>query len=324
MTTRAAAIANDPIADEAAQDFLASGGSAVGAVLTGFFAAGGAFAGVLLGPVSILVGGVGVGARAFDGRLRQPGLGTKRPRGFKEGEEVPDSARVAIPTGVAAALVAHAYDGSQRLGTILKPGISRAQRSGADARAGLLKRIRSAGAGALTEAAFVRPVLRIAGPSQGGLVTPSDFGSVPDIDQDADERKLGAGSLVEPPWAEEGKGVVEDAEALGIGCAVCAIDVRGVFAALCYRRVSDGLPIDDLDLEAPLAAVPVQRGVTRVAPGARIPAPAPIAIRRDKSGTSLAVIAGPMLYRLDDPTQAKPLLVVKRDPRTQATEASRS
>ncbi len=126
-------------------------------------------------------------------------------------------------------------------------------------------------------------------------MTPSDFGTIPDIDQDAGERKLDAGSLLEPPWAEEGEGVVEDAEALGIGFAVCAIDVRGVFAALCYRRISDGLPIDDLDLEAPMAAVPVQRGVTRVAPGARIPAPAPIAIRRDKSGTPLEVIAGPML-----------------------------
>ncbi len=320
MTTRAAAIANDPIADEAAQEFLASGGSAVGAVLTGFFAAGGAFAGVLLGPVSILVGGVGAGARAFDGRLRQPGLGTKRPRGFKEGEEIPDSARVAIPTGVAAALVAHAYDGSQRLGTILKPGISRAQRSGADARAALLKRIRSAGATALSEAGFVRPMLRVAGPSQGGLVTPSDFGAVPDLDQAAAERKLGDGSLVEPPWADEGA----SAEATGTGFSVCAIDVRGVFAALCYRRVSDGLPIDELDLEAPLAAVPVQRGVARVAPGARIPAPAPIAIRRDASGTPVAVLAGPLALRLDDPAAAKPLLGIKRDAKTQATEAFRS
>ncbi len=323
MTTRAAVIANAPIAEEAAQDFLASGGSAVGAVLTGFFAAAGAYAGVLLGPVSILVGGVGVGARAFDGRLRQPGLGTKRPRGFKAGEAVPDSARVAIPTGVAAALVAHAYDGSQRLGTILKPGISRAQRSGAEARASLLKRIRSAGAGALTEAGFVRPMLRIAGPSQGGLVTPSDFGAVTDIDQAASERKLGGGSLVEPPWAEQGASVEAD-ESLGIGFALCAVDVRGVFAALCYRRVTDGLPIDELDLEAPLAAVPVERGVTRVAPGARIPTPAPIAIRRDTDGTPIEVLAGPLAMRLGDPADVKPLLCVKRDPRTQATEATRS
>src|SRR5688572_32963231 len=109
MKVRSAAIANDSVAEEAAQDFLLSGGSAVGAVLSGFFAASGAYAGVLLAPLSLLVAGVGSGARAFDGRLRQPGRGTKRPRGFKQNEAIPDAARVAVSASVAAAMVAHAY-----------------------------------------------------------------------------------------------------------------------------------------------------------------------------------------------------------------------
>lgn len=319
MPNRAAAIANDPIAEEAAQDFLLSGGSALGAALAGYFAAAGAFAGVLLGPVSLIVGGLGVGTRCFDGRLRQPGLGTKRPRGFRASEAVPDAARIAVPTGVAAALVAHAYDGNQKLGSIMRTGIARAERSGAEARAGLLKRIRSVGAGAFSEPSFVRAMLRVGGPSQGGLLTPSDFGAVPDIDASAVVRKYGASKLLEPPWADEGEGL--DPAALGIGCAVCAVDVRGVFAALNYYRVSDGMALEELDVEAPLAAVPVRRGVARVAPGARIPAPAPIGIRQQKD-VALEVLAAPSAARLS--ASARPLLSVRRDAKTHGVEVVRT
>jgi hypothetical protein len=320
MPTRAAAIANDPIAEEAAQDFLLLGGSALGAALAGYFAAAGAFAGVLLGPVSLIVGGLGVGTRCFDGRLRQPGLGTKRPRGFRANEAVPDAARIAVPTGVAAALVAHAYDGSQKLGSIMRTGIARAERSGAAERAALLKRIRSAGAGAFSEPSFVRAMLHVGGPSEGGLLTPSDFGAIPDIDAPAVERKFGSSKLLEPPWAAEGAKDVDPAE-LGIGCAVCAVDVRGVFAALNYYRVSDGMVLEELDVEAPLAAVPVRRGVARVAPGARIPAPAPIGIRQQKD-VALEVLAAPSAARLE--AAAKPLLSVRRNAKTQDVEVARA
>ncbi|MGC4065984.1 MAG: hypothetical protein QM784_15310 [Polyangiaceae bacterium] len=86
---RSCSLSNDIVAAEAADECLLAGGSAVAAVLCGFFAAAGAYSGVLLGPLSLLVAGVGSGARAFDGRLRQPGLGTKRPRGFRDEESHP-------------------------------------------------------------------------------------------------------------------------------------------------------------------------------------------------------------------------------------------
>ena len=72
MRLRALAISNDPIAEEAALAQLSQGGSAVGAVLAGFFAAAGGYSGVLLSPLTVLVAGIGTGGRAFDGRLRQP------------------------------------------------------------------------------------------------------------------------------------------------------------------------------------------------------------------------------------------------------------
>ena len=321
MRAKANAIANDPVAEEAAQELLMSGGSATGAVLAGFFAASGAYAGVLLGPVTILVAGVGAGARAFDGRLRQPGLGTKRPRGFKADESIPEAARIAVPTSFVAALVAVAYEGSQKIGTITKVGISRAQRAGAEGRSGVLRLIRSLGAGAMSDTSFVRPLLAVAGLSQGGLLTPSDFGAVPDVDTEAAQRKDGNSTLIEAPWAAEAEDV--DPAELGIGCAVCAVDVRGVFAALSYRRLTDGFLIEDLELEAPLAAIPVQRGVTRIAPGARLPSPAPIAIRRDDDGALVEVIAAPSKTALGKPELAAPTLSLRRDKKTLEVSAAR-
>lgn len=320
MRIRAAALSNDRVAEESAQDYLATGGSALGAVIAGYFASAGAFTGVLLGPVAVLVAGVGVGARAFDGRLRQPGLATKRPRGFKEGEAIPDAARVAIPTSVDALLVSLAYDGSQSVGAVMKSGISRAQRSGGDARAELLRRIRAVGAAAMVEPTFVRAMLHVAGASEGGLATPSDFKPAQDLDQAAVERPLPVGKLVEVPWAER-DAEAPGADAMGIGCAITAVDVRGVFAALSFRRTSDGIPVEELDLEAPPVAIPVQRNISRVAPGTRLPCPAPIGVRLDASGTAVEVVAAPAALRLDDPDKAPFRLT--RDPSTQDVRVTR-
>jgi gamma-glutamyltranspeptidase/glutathione hydrolase len=321
MKRRAAVLANDPVAEEAAQEFMTASGSAVGAVLAGFFAAAGAYAGVLLGPVSVLVGGIGQGVRAFDGRVRQPGLGTKRPRGFTGAEPVPDAARVGVPCGVAAVLVAYAYDAGQSLGSVLRAGVQRAERSGAPARARLLQRIRAVGAAALTEVGFTRALLRVAGPSEGGLITPSDFGAVPEVDVPALERPCSGGILAEPPWAGELAGLA-DQSALGIGYCVCAVDVRGVLAALCYRRVHAGLSIGELELEAPLCAVPVRRGVARFAPGRPLPAPAPAGLRRESAHDPITeALACPAALRLpDDPAGC---LLLRRDPQSLAVDVLR-
>lgn len=295
MRARAAVIASDQLAEESAQEFLAAGGSALGAVTAGFFAAAGAYAGVLFGPVSLLTVGVGVGARAFDGRLRQPGLGAKRPRGFTRTETIPDAARLAVPASVDALMVALAYDG-QSPGSVLRSAIVRAERSGAEARVALYRRIRAVGAAAMTEPPVVRAVLHVAGASEGGLVTPSDLKPARELDHPASSRVVDGGALVEVPWAETGASA-RDLEALGAGGVILAVDVRGVFAALAFRRVTDGLSIDELDQEAPLAAVPVERGVARVAPGTPLECPAPIAVRLDGSGKAVEVLGEPSALR---------------------------
>jgi gamma-glutamyltranspeptidase/glutathione hydrolase len=321
VKSRSIAVANDPAGEDAANDYLLSGGSAIGAVLAGYFAAAGAYAGVLLSPISILVGGTGMGARAFDGRLRQPGLGTKRPRGFRADEPIPEAARIAIPTSVAAALVAQAYDGEQKLRAIMKASIARAERSGAEGRVELLKRIRAVGATALSEPAFTRPLLHVAGPSQGGLVTPADFGKVGDVDREAEQYGVGSVTVFEPPWS--GEATPECAAPLGIGCAVLAVDVHGVLAAAAYRRVTDGLVIEELELEAPLVAVPVERGVPRVAPGARLPAPAPLAFVKSNDATYQEIVSSPADVRLDSGALSAAQLRIRRDANGQVTVENR-
>lgn len=321
IKSRSIAVANDPAAEDAANDYLLSGGSAIGAVLAGYFAAAGAYAGVLLSPISVLVGGTGMGARAFDGRLRQPGLGTKRPRGFRAEDPIPDAARVAIPTSVAAALVAQAYDGEQKLRAIMKSSIARAERSGAEGRVELLKRIRAVGASALAEPAFTRPLLHVAGQSQGGLVTPADFGNVGDVDRESEQHSVGGATVFEPPWAAEA--TPECAAPLGIGCAVLAVDVHGVLAAVAYRRVTDGLVIEELELEAPLVAIPVERGVPRVAPGARLPAPAPLALVKSGDGAYQEIVSSPADVRLMPNALAAAQLRIRRDASAHVTVENR-
>lgn len=309
MAERTRALASDPVAEEAAEDFLAAGGSATGATLAGFFAAAGAHAGVLWGPLTLIVSGVGVGARAFDGRLLQPGLGVKRPRGKKKGDVVVEAARVAVPGAVAAALVAHAYDGGQRLATIMKPGLSRARQSGATGRYELLSRIRAAGAAALHETSFVRELLRVAGPAQGGQLSAQDFATREGIDHPAATVDASGGRLLRAPWAGEMQ--AED-PVFGRGAAIAAIDQRGSCAALAYRRVVDGFLLESMDLELPLAAAVVEYGVPRVKPGSRLKSPAPVEILV-RDDVPVEVRAYPASLGCA-PSESEPRLVLRRDP----------
>src|SRR5579872_6420920 len=96
MPTTAAAAASEAHVAHAAREALARG-NAVDAVVTGVLVAAAHAAGVLLGPVQVLVGGAGAGLVAVDGRVRQPGLGIPRPRGVVAGADIPAAARVGVP-----------------------------------------------------------------------------------------------------------------------------------------------------------------------------------------------------------------------------------
>lgn len=319
MRARAAALATEPTAEAAAAEHLTGGGRALDAALAGFFAAAGNDPGVLLGPATVLVAGVGVGARAFDGRVRQPGLGAKRPRGFGEQENVPDSARVGAPTALAAALIAHAYSEAS-LRAVVRPGIVAAERANAEKRGRFLERVAQVGASVLLEATYRRGLLRVAAPSEGGLLTPKDLDAPQDLDVPAREALVGEGRFSVAPWALE----TPPAEpASGRGAAVLALDVQGTLAAVVYRVADRGVWVEELEMLAPFAAVPVRRGVPRVSPGARLPTPAPVAVRWDEAQGPTELLVDPQAALLDLARPAAVRWALRRNPATRLIESRR-
>ena len=76
------------------------------------------------GPVQILVGGAGAGLLAIDGRVRQPGIGAPRPRGFMSAEEIPDAARVGVPWLPATLSVAIATMGTATFNQVVAPAVA--------------------------------------------------------------------------------------------------------------------------------------------------------------------------------------------------------
>ena len=279
MKRPVAAAGSDSTATEAARAFLDAGGDALGAVVAGFFASAGESPGVLFGAVGLIVAQVGMGIRAFDGRQRQPGLGQRRARGLAPGDAVPTAARVAVPGGIAALLVALRYGRNASLPRILATGIGLAKKAGCERRAEVLDAVARLGPSALASAAIARPLIHLAGPSEGGALGLSDLEFIPELDQPA----RAAAGVRTPPWADERLDTqhLPDSEWQEQALrqhGLCANDASGGLAALCYDNAISGLRIDALELVLPLAAAPVRRGLPRVAPGRFLPAPTPLSI----------------------------------------------
>ena len=291
---RALARSNDPICEAAAAEELAKGTSAIDAVLAGYFAAAGAYPGVLLGPVTLLLGGTGTGDRAFDGRVRQPGKNAKRPRGTLPGEEPPAASRVGVPCSVPALAVAVGYGAQATLGRLVQPGVALARERGAERRAAVLSRVGEVGALAFSEPELSRAMVRAFGAPNGGLVTPGDFARPEGLDVPA-LRSEAATTRLSAPWAEQAK------SAFVRGATVSAIDINGMFVAAAFECQPEGLYVEELELSAPLLATPTLRGVPRVAPGSTIAAAAPIWINYDDAGSPQELWAAPNAMHVADP-----------------------
>ncbi len=287
MRLRSLARSNDPAVEAVAMNELSRGGTAIDAVLAGYFAAAGANPGVLLGPVTLLLGGVGSGDRAFDGRVRQPGIGAKRPRGTLPGEEPPAQARVGIPCSVPALAVALGYGALSTLARLVQPGVAAARERGAERRAALLQRVGEVGALALAEPELSRALVRVFGAPNGGLVTPTDFARPTALDLPATRLARGDSELLVAPWAGQARAGFER------GASVCAVDVNGLFVAAAFECHGQGLFVDELELSAPLLAEPTWRGVPRLSPGAPLRSPAPLWIQCDGAGAAHEIWAAP-------------------------------
>jgi hypothetical protein len=249
-------------------------GNAVDAVVAGVLGACAEHPGVLLGALQLLVRGPAIGARAIDGRMRQPGRGTRRPRGFVD-EAIPAAARVAVPGLPSALATAATAYGMTALAKVAAPALDLAKAT-SKPRAKVLGRVARMGAAALREPAFAEPWLDKCGVLAGGLLTEADLAEA--------EATIVEGELdvARVPWWDEVEAVTKaGGPAFG---ALAVADTRGMLAIACWDVAevdAGGFALEALELVAPPRAVPVMRGETRVGPGTKLPSPAPIGIDGD-------------------------------------------
>ncbi len=310
---RALSRSNEPACEAAAGAELLQGGTALDAVLAGYFAAAGAYPCVLLGHVTLLLGGTGSGDRAFDGRVRQPGKNAKRPRGTLPGEQPPTAARVGVPCSVPALAVALGYGGQSSLGRLVQAGVAISRERGAERRAAVLQRVGEVGALALAEPEVSRALVRAFGAPMGGLLTPADFARPEALDAPALRVQPGARARLQAPWAEDG------APAFARGVAIAAVDLTGSFVAAVFDSQAEGASVEELELSAPLVATPTLRGVPRVAPGTPLLAPAPVWIDYDVAGAPLELWIAPTAARPGDGQQRA--LGIRRNNTARTVEA---
>jgi hypothetical protein len=257
-------------------------GNAVDAVLAGVLAAAAESPTVLCGPLQMLVGGAGAGLVAFDGRVRQPGLGVPRPRGFTPDEPVPPSATVGVPALPATVTAAAALLGSLPLARAAGPAIELASARSPE-RARFIEAIVRRGARALADDAVAGELLVAAGRVARGLLTREDLSSVrPSVIQ-CDEGRTEPEGILMVSWRGQVRGDSSSTQ------VVAASDGQGLVAVACYEAPIDGLAIPALGVVVPPFAAPVRRGAARVRPGAARLATAPIALRTQGGIIDLAL-----------------------------------
>jgi gamma-glutamyltranspeptidase/glutathione hydrolase len=283
MIRGARAAASEGVAANAAQAVIDAGGTAVDAVIAGFFGAAGASEGVLFAPAVAIVAGFGAGGRLYDGRPAQPGKGAPRPRGFVDEASIPAAARVAVPRSIGMLMLLSGVRGRATLSELARAGVESADASGNKKRAALIRRVGAAGVLALRAPEIERALLAAGGVVAGGALTAADLEETAPSEGEAAATSLEDNLTVyTPPFAADPAG---DA----VAEAIVACDGRGTIAALAYVPARKGLAIPDLEISLDLSAVPVRRGVTRVSPGTVLPARAPIAIAVQPGSFSAAV-----------------------------------
>jgi gamma-glutamyltranspeptidase/glutathione hydrolase len=278
VSRRHAVAGSEGHAAAAARRALEKGGNAVDAVAAAVLAAAVESAGVFLGPLQLLVAGGGAGILAIDGRVRQPGLGVPRPRGFLGEADVPAVARVGVAGLPFALATAHAALGDASLLTLAKPVTTGAA---SPERAATIERFARRGSSALTEGGFVEEVVGAAGRAAGGQLTRDDLAAVrpgvlPHKESDLEEGFFSA------PWSGPEAHDARDTH------VVAAADGRGLVCVACYEAPHEGLALPALGLTAPFFAAPVKRGEPRVRPGEPRAAAAPIALRVRRGVVELA------------------------------------
>ncbi len=269
-------------------------GTAVDGLCAGILALAATHPSVLLGAGTILLGGMGEGQLAIDGRARQPGLGAQRPRGFTDGQPIPDGARVAAPTLPSAIVLAHAGRGERTLTHLSRIALASASQS-ASVPANRGESIRAfgrEGSNFLRGGGIRSALLAATARSRGGMLTEGDLDGAHGEVVAARTMERGKRSFSIAPWCvldgglDGGLGADAPSEPLSV---IVVADARGALAIAVVLVPALGISLDETGLIAPLLASPVMRGVTREAPASIIAVPAPIATAK---GLAVGVTGG--------------------------------
>jgi gamma-glutamyltranspeptidase/glutathione hydrolase len=172
------------------------------------------------------------------------------------------------------------YRGKAGLGELARAGVASAETAGSKARGRLLRRVGSAGVLALRSPEIADALLAAGGPVAGGTLTATDLEEAAPSEEAATSTALADGTVVHAPPFVASAGEVE---------AIVTCDARGGIAALAYAPSREPIPLPGLDLAIGRDAVPVRRGVTRVAPGAALASPFAVAIAVRSGGVAVAI-----------------------------------
>ncbi len=274
---RGAAAATDVGAGNAAREVVGAWGSASDALVAGWFALAGSAPEGLFAPLIALVAGPGSGARVFDGRALQPGLGLGRPRGFQNGDVVPDAARASVPRALGALALLHSQRGRVSFSRLADAGVALAKDAGAPARAETIRRVAAEGPTALSRDRIRHALLAAAGPLARGAMTEQDLAEARADDVAAQTDLIEEAAVVTPGnllTAATATALVH----AGRLEAIAAVDAQGVAACLVAWIDAPGLLVPELEVALPLGADPVRRGIPRTPPGSTLALPAPLAI----------------------------------------------
>jgi hypothetical protein len=257
-----------------------SKGTPIDRVLTGIFCFAAVEPAILFASVELLAAGPGLGVQCVDGRVRNPGLDAKRPRGFRPDDAIPLAAKVGAPTLLSASMVYLTLVGESTLSQVIAPAVALAKGYSKE-RAHALDLCR--GRGPLAYAAMSDDLVRALGPRAGGTLSVADLEArAPEIGR-AETHAMPEGRLAATaPWAHQGEeATVEDGNVVsrdGVRsdlqnapdrqyALIAASDERGTAAAAWLVWTRSCAPVAEWGLAAPTLVEPVLRGVERARPG---------------------------------------------------------
>lgn len=291
---RQAAASTSDVAALATEAALAAGANAVEAALSGWLALGGATSWALLAPVTLAVGGAGAGGAFVDGRARQPGKGLVRPLRYASDADVPAIARVSVPATGAVLAAAAALFGV-RSSHVASAGAKAAKKARSTARATLLARLGAAPQRALSETSFAAELLAAAPRIDGAMIGAEDLDDIDvEVRHRPDWEAISGRTVATPQWADPlaPRGRTE---------AIVAVDAQGAVAAICLDAPQATFSLFDGELELPLAAAGLRKGLPRVKPGAPLASPCAVALVRGDDGSTHALVS------LDGPIDGRAL-----------------